>query len=91
MPREVLELMIPAFERAKTVHALDRAATLIGIMWSCNGKKDDGCIIIASIRGHYSVQADRPLPSTGDTHEGTRDVLDEVTGQASQRNKSRSV
>jgi hypothetical protein len=23
--------MIPAFERAKTVHALDRAATVIGI------------------------------------------------------------
>jgi hypothetical protein len=30
MPRVGLELMIPAFERAKTVHDLDRAATVIG-------------------------------------------------------------
>jgi hypothetical protein len=31
MPRVGFESTIPAFERAKTVHALDRAATLIGI------------------------------------------------------------
>jgi hypothetical protein len=30
MPRVGFEPMIPAFERAKTVHALDRAATVIG-------------------------------------------------------------
>jgi hypothetical protein len=30
MPRVRFEPMIPAFERAKTVHALDRAATVIG-------------------------------------------------------------
>jgi hypothetical protein len=30
MPRMGFELAIPAFERAKTVHALDRAATVIG-------------------------------------------------------------
>jgi hypothetical protein len=30
MPRVGLELTIPAFERAKTVYALDRAATVIG-------------------------------------------------------------
>jgi hypothetical protein len=30
MPRVGLEPMIPVFERAKTVHALDRAATVIG-------------------------------------------------------------
>jgi hypothetical protein len=31
MPRMGFESAIPAFERAKTVHALDRAATVIGI------------------------------------------------------------
>jgi hypothetical protein len=30
MPRVGFEPTIPAFERAKTVHALDRAATVIG-------------------------------------------------------------
>jgi hypothetical protein len=30
MPSEGFEPMIPAFQRAKTVHALDRAATVIG-------------------------------------------------------------
>jgi hypothetical protein len=30
MPRVGFERTIPAFERAKTVHALDRAATVIG-------------------------------------------------------------
>jgi hypothetical protein len=31
MPQVAFEPMIPAFERAKTVHALDCAATVIGI------------------------------------------------------------
>jgi hypothetical protein len=31
MPRVGLEPTIPAFERTKTVHALDRAATVIAI------------------------------------------------------------
>jgi hypothetical protein len=30
MPRVGFEPTIPAFEQAKTVHALDRAATVIG-------------------------------------------------------------
>jgi hypothetical protein len=30
MPRLGFEHMTPVFERAKTVHALDRAATVIG-------------------------------------------------------------
>jgi hypothetical protein len=30
MPRVVFEPTIPGFERVKTVHALDRAATVIG-------------------------------------------------------------
>jgi hypothetical protein len=30
MPRVVFEPTIPVFERAKTLHALDRAATVIG-------------------------------------------------------------
>jgi hypothetical protein len=32
MPRVGFESKIPVFERAKTVHALDRAAIVIGIM-----------------------------------------------------------
>jgi hypothetical protein len=32
MPRVGFEPTIPAFERAKTIHALDRAATVIGEM-----------------------------------------------------------
>jgi hypothetical protein len=31
MPRLEFEPMIPVFERAKTVHALDRAATVISL------------------------------------------------------------
>jgi hypothetical protein len=31
MPRVGFELTIPAFERAKTVHALDCAASVIGL------------------------------------------------------------
>jgi hypothetical protein len=31
MPRMGFEAMVPAFEMAKTVHALDRAATVIGM------------------------------------------------------------
>jgi hypothetical protein len=31
MPQVGFELTIPVFERAKTVHALDRAATVIGV------------------------------------------------------------
>jgi hypothetical protein len=33
MPRVGFELMIPMFDRAKTVHALDRAATVIGTLY----------------------------------------------------------
>jgi hypothetical protein len=32
MPRVGLEITIPLSERAKTVHALDRAATVIGLI-----------------------------------------------------------
>jgi hypothetical protein len=33
MPRVGVEPTIPLFDRAKTVHALDREATLIGQPW----------------------------------------------------------
>jgi hypothetical protein len=33
MPRVGFEPTIPVFERAKAVHALDHAATVIGIRW----------------------------------------------------------
>jgi hypothetical protein len=36
MPRVGFEPMIPVFERAKTVHALDRTATVIGLYNSFN-------------------------------------------------------
>jgi hypothetical protein len=36
MPRVAFEHTIPAFERAKTVHALDREATVIGRLDQCN-------------------------------------------------------
>jgi hypothetical protein len=32
MPRVGFEPTIPVFERAKTVHALDRAAAVIGVL-----------------------------------------------------------
>jgi hypothetical protein len=35
MPRVGFEPTIPVFERAKTVHALDRAATVIGFIILC--------------------------------------------------------
>jgi hypothetical protein len=38
MPLAGFELPIPAFERAKTVHALDRAATVIGFSTVCTLK-----------------------------------------------------
>jgi uncharacterized protein (UPF0212 family) len=36
MPRVELELTITVFERAKTVHALERAATVIGYRLDLN-------------------------------------------------------
>jgi hypothetical protein len=38
MPWVGFELTIPAFGRAKTVHALDRAATVIGYFWRLRGQ-----------------------------------------------------
>jgi hypothetical protein len=35
MPREGFESTIPVFEKAETVHALDRAATVIGTFHNC--------------------------------------------------------
>jgi hypothetical protein len=35
MPRVGLEPTFPAFERAKTVHVLDRAANVIGSLMTC--------------------------------------------------------
>jgi hypothetical protein len=34
MPRVGFESMIPVFERAKTFHALDRAANVIGVIFN---------------------------------------------------------
>jgi muramoyltetrapeptide carboxypeptidase LdcA involved in peptidoglycan recycling len=40
MPRVGFERTIPVFEQAKTVHALDRAGTVIGARYTLNGKKE---------------------------------------------------
>jgi hypothetical protein len=40
--------MIPGFERAKTVHALDRATTVIGIISVVLGDKDSGLVCITT-------------------------------------------
>jgi hypothetical protein len=40
MPQVVLEPMIPAFERAKIVHALDYMATVIGSNLDTNTKTE---------------------------------------------------
>jgi hypothetical protein len=37
MPRVGFEPKIPVFERVKTVHALDRAATMIGYLYNSLG------------------------------------------------------
>jgi hypothetical protein len=53
MHRVEMELKIPVFERAKTVHALDRAATVIG--WLANAEaKEDGsrCHVVWSVCGN---------------------------------------
>jgi hypothetical protein len=38
MRRAGFEPRIPAFERAKTVHASDRAATMVGVTYHIKGK-----------------------------------------------------
>jgi hypothetical protein len=47
MPEVGFEPTIPVFERAKTVHALDRATTVIGIM----------DLNVFQIRRHYLYQS----------------------------------
>jgi hypothetical protein len=56
MPRVEFESTIPVFERAKTVHALDRAATVIGpdILRAMKWKEDemDSICIIHCLATH---------------------------------------
>jgi hypothetical protein len=40
MPRVGFELTIPAFERAKTDHVLDRAATEIGTLYTTTSRRN---------------------------------------------------
>jgi hypothetical protein len=47
MPRVRFESTIPASELAKTVHALDRAATVIAILHNIYGNKTE-CMEIVS-------------------------------------------
>jgi hypothetical protein len=58
------ELTIPAFERAKVVHALDHAATLIGICWCitynilCRGLTSTGKLL-----SHNRMQSLKTVPA----------------------------
>jgi hypothetical protein len=53
MPRVEFELTIPAFKRAKTVHALDRAATVIDIKPTSAKKLIDAHIMTQSVFQKY--------------------------------------
>jgi hypothetical protein len=54
MPQVGSESTIPALERTKTVHALERVATLIGNM-NLRDNKIRGCglVYLAQDRNHY--------------------------------------
>jgi hypothetical protein len=43
MPSVGFELTIPAFERANTVHALDHAATVIGLLFQIERRNVNEC------------------------------------------------
>jgi hypothetical protein len=58
MPRVEFEPMIPVFERAKIVHALDRAATVIG--GSC--LKSRKCMAIYATSAHSLTRVGRIAP-----------------------------
>jgi hypothetical protein len=56
MPRVGFEPMIPVFERAKTVHALDRAATVIGfILYTVKQNKQEEAKVMAEIYANTEV------------------------------------
>jgi hypothetical protein len=50
MPQVGFEPTMPVFERAKTVHALDRAATLIGLYLSLFYKETCGRILLVLLK-----------------------------------------
>jgi hypothetical protein len=56
MPRVGFESTIPVFERAKTVHALDRAATAIGTYFHTELKLGTKYYYNLSIGNDHSVQ-----------------------------------
>jgi hypothetical protein len=56
MPRVGFELMIPLFERAKTVHTLDRAATVIGEMLTQSHSNEASNVMIAILRYIFPEQ-----------------------------------
>jgi hypothetical protein len=60
MPRVEFEPTIPVFEGAKTVYALDRAATVIGIWWNDNWKgkpkyREETCLQYHSIHHKSNI------------------------------------
>jgi hypothetical protein len=50
MPQVAFDPTIPVFERAKTVHALDRAATVIGSVVSSKKVKLFLCLTNSALR-----------------------------------------
>jgi hypothetical protein len=53
MPPVTFEPTIPKFERAKIFHALDRAATVTGIIWTLvTDKQPVEAILVASSCGY---------------------------------------
>jgi hypothetical protein len=64
MPRVGFEPTIPVFERAKTVHALDRAATVIGKERFCDDQikeRGDVCNSMGDLRNRSILEREKLL------------------------------
>jgi hypothetical protein len=56
MPLVGFEPTIPVFERAKTVHALDRATTVIGVVCKYKNKNNEERLLYLCSRGKFLEQ-----------------------------------
>jgi hypothetical protein len=57
MPRVGFEPTIPVFERAKTVHALDRAVTMVHIQgYTCNKYRPSCKALIKHVRSKLKLK-----------------------------------
>jgi hypothetical protein len=62
MPRVGFEPMTPVFERAKTVHMLDRAATMIGNLYYRRTKSNFA--ILTNVRGKILTNLNSAIVNT---------------------------